>query len=65
MYADFILCFDGSNPLVLVLYGDVIIFAGCPKQLLMWCQRILAYDDDFRDVGVFDKLLLMSSLFLE
>jgi hypothetical protein len=42
--ADFYLCdFDRSDPLVLVLYGDVIIFAGSPKQLMMWCLNILAH----------------------
>jgi len=35
---DFYHCdFDGSNTLVLIMYGDVIIFAGCPGQLMMCC----------------------------
>jgi hypothetical protein len=34
---DFYLCdFDRCDSLVLVLYGDVIIFIGHPKQLVMW-----------------------------
>jgi hypothetical protein len=63
MYVNFILCFDGSNPLILVLNGDVIIFARCPEWRLIWCQTISARDDNFRDTKDLDRLLLMSSLF--
>jgi hypothetical protein len=44
--------FDRCDPLVLILYGDVIIFTGCPRQLMMWCPLILARDVDLEDVGV-------------
>jgi hypothetical protein len=44
--------FDRSNPLILVLYGDAIIFARCPEQLMRWCLEILACDVHFKDVGV-------------
>jgi hypothetical protein len=42
--------FGRFDPLVLVLYGDMIIYVGCLEQLLMWCSEILACD--VRDVGV-------------
>jgi hypothetical protein len=48
---NFYLCdFDRYNPLVFLLYGDVIIFAGHPRQLLMWCSDILTSNIDLRDV---------------
>jgi hypothetical protein len=37
---------------VLIMYGDMIVFIGCHRQLMMWCQLILARDVDLRDVGV-------------
>jgi hypothetical protein len=55
---DFYLCdFDRCDPLVLILYGDVIIFIGCPGQLMMWCPLILAHDVDLRMME-FGRLLL-------
>jgi hypothetical protein len=44
--------FNISNPLVLVLYGDVIIFVVCLEQLMMWCLKMLAHEVDMEDVGV-------------
>jgi hypothetical protein len=41
-----------SNPLALVLYGDVIIFARNQEQLVMWCLNILAREVDMKDVVV-------------
>jgi hypothetical protein len=50
-YAYFSLCnFDGSGPLVLVLYEDVIIFVGTPKQLMMRCLNIWACEVELKDV---------------
>jgi hypothetical protein len=43
--------FDRHGPLVLSLYGDVIIFLGCLEQLMMWCLKILAYEGDKKDVA--------------
>jgi hypothetical protein len=38
--ADLYLCdFDRCDPLVLILYGDVIIFARCLEQIMMWCPN--------------------------
>lgn len=37
------------NPVVLVLYGGEIIFAGCPRQLIMLYEMILACDVDLKD----------------
>jgi hypothetical protein len=49
----FYLCdFDRCDPLVLALYGDVIIFARCPRQLMRWCETFLVHDINLRDVGV-------------
>jgi hypothetical protein len=46
-YANFYLCdFDRCDPLVLILYGDAIIFTVCPQQLKIWFLEILALDDD-------------------
>jgi hypothetical protein len=51
--ADFCPCdFDRSDPLVLVLYEDVIIFIGNLEQLMVWCLNILACEVDVKDVGV-------------
>jgi hypothetical protein len=51
--ANFYLCdFDRCDSLVLVLYGDMIIFARHPEQLMMWCPKILTHDVDLRDDGV-------------
>jgi hypothetical protein len=44
--------FDRFDPLVLALFEDVVIFAGCPEQLMMQCPKILACDVDFKNVGV-------------
>jgi hypothetical protein len=44
--------FDISNPLVLILNGDVIIFAGCFEQHMIWYPKILACEFDLRDDGV-------------
>lgn len=44
--------FDRFGPLVLVLYGDVIIFAKNPKQLMNWCLKILSHKVDIKEVGV-------------
>jgi hypothetical protein len=47
---DFYLCdFDRCDSLVLILYGDMIIFVVCPRQLLMWFLLILDCDVDVRD----------------
>jgi hypothetical protein len=51
--ADFYLCdFDGSNPFILDLHGDVIIFARNPKRLILWYEKKLAHNADLRDDGV-------------
>jgi hypothetical protein len=34
------------------LYGDVIVFAGCPGEFMMWCPLMLAHDADLEDDGV-------------
>jgi hypothetical protein len=44
--------FYRPDPVCVDLVGDVIIFARCPKQLMMWCPKILTLDDDSRDDGV-------------
>jgi hypothetical protein len=44
--------FDRYDTLVLVLYGDVIIFAGHPRYLMMWCPNILTSLCYLREVGV-------------
>jgi len=44
--------FGRPNPLVLVLYGDFIIFARHLVQFTMWCLKILARDVDLKDNGV-------------
>jgi hypothetical protein len=41
------------------LYGDVIIFAGCLEQLMMWCLKILAHEVDMKDVGVWQLLIMV------
>jgi hypothetical protein len=57
--AYFYLCdFDRSNPLVLFLYRDVIIFTRSPEQIMMWCLNILACELDMEDVGV-GRLLMV------
>jgi hypothetical protein len=57
---DFYLCdFDRCDPLVLILYGDVIIFIGCPGQLMMWCPLILAHDVDLEDDGVWQVAFVL------
>jgi hypothetical protein len=42
--------FDRSDPLVLFLNEDVMIFAGVPKQLIMQCVNILAHRVDMPDI---------------
>jgi hypothetical protein len=46
--------FDRPYPPVLVLYGYVIIFRECYDYPMMWCEMILSYDVDLRDVGVWN-----------
>lgn len=41
--------FDRSNPLILVLYGDVIVFVGFLEQIMTWCLKTLVHDDNLRD----------------
>jgi hypothetical protein len=44
--------------------GDVIILVGCPKKHLMWCQEMLAHDDDFGDLSfAFDMYANLSCAF--
>ena len=51
--AYFYLCgIDRCDPLVLVLYGDVIIFKGFPLKLVIWCPLSLPHDVELRDDGV-------------
>jgi len=34
------------------LYGDVIVFARCPREFMMWCPLKLAYEVDLENNGV-------------
>jgi hypothetical protein len=52
-YAYFYICnFNRYDTFVLILYGDVIIFTIYPRQVMMWCQLILAHDVDLEDDGI-------------
>jgi hypothetical protein len=44
--------FDNSDPVVLFLYGNVIIFARHLEKCMLWCLKILTYDIDLKDDGV-------------
>jgi hypothetical protein len=58
--------FYRSDPLILVLYGDVILFEICPKQIMMWFPNILAHEIYMKDVGVWkvvDGIWLYSFIF--
>ena len=51
--AYFQLCdFDRFDPIILVLYGCVIMFVRCTEKTLMWCLKILAHEDYMKDIEV-------------
>ena len=51
-YVDLCLCdFDICDSLVLILHGDMAVFAGCAKQIMLWCPLMLACDADVEDDG--------------
>jgi len=56
IFVDFNRCdFDRCDPLVVILYGDIVIFTRCPRLLMLWClliSLILGGDVDLEDVGV-------------
>ena len=49
------------------MYGDVIMFVGCPEQLMMRCLVIFSHRVDLRDDGfwkVVDDVELCSFIFM-
>jgi hypothetical protein len=50
--ADFNLLFDRFDTLALALYRDEFIIVGSPKQIMMWCEKILTNENGMKDKGV-------------
>jgi hypothetical protein len=44
--------FDRSDPLILILYGDVIISTGSLEQLMIMSLKIVAHEVDMGDIEV-------------